>query len=253
MSKSRRPLIAGNWKMNNGAQDGLDLAKAIAAEAGGIDNVDVVVSPPATILAQVAQVVGSAVGVSAQNVHSEPSGAYTGELSTSMLLAAGCKWVIIGHSERRQYFGETDESVAAKTRASQEAGLIPIVCVGETLEEREAGKTLDVVNRQVDAFLEIIAKNPGVAAIAYEPVWAIGTGKVATTEQAQEVHAAIRRRLSNASDELADTTRILYGGSVKPDNAAGLLGCRDIDGALVGGASLKAASFLGIVSAAKEA
>lgn len=251
MSKSRRPLIAGNWKMNNGAKDGLELASAIAAGLGGLDGVDVVVSPPATLLAQVAEAAGARVGVAAQNLHEQAKGAFTGELSTSMLLAAGCKWAIVGHSERRQLFGETDESVCAKTAASLEAGLIPIVCVGETLEEREAGKTLDVVNRQLDAVLSVIAAKPGVAAVAYEPVWAIGTGKVATTEQAQEVHAAIRQRLAGASDELADTTRILYGGSVKPENAAALLSCPDIDGALVGGASLKAESFLGIIRAAQ--
>lgn len=256
MSKPRRPLIAGNWKMNNGGQDGLDLARAIASEARSLSSVDVVVAPPATLLHRVHELVESVapgqVGVSAQNLHWEPSGAFTGELSAAMLLAAGCQWVIIGHSERRQYFGETDESVRAKTAAALKAGLKPIVCIGETLQEREAGRTLEVVSRQLDAFSAVIAEKPGVAAIAYEPVWAIGTGKVATTEQAQEVHASIRQRLAQGQPELSRVTRILYGGSVKANNAAGLLGCPDIDGALVGGASLEAGSFMGIVSAARE-
>lgn len=252
MSKPRRPLIAGNWKLNNGGQDGIDLAKAIAAEVRGNDSVDVVVAPPASILHRVSEAVAGKVGVSAQNVHQASSGAFTGELSSGMLLFAGCQWVIIGHSERRQFFAETDESVKAKTAAALEAGLKPIVCIGETLAEREAGKTLDVVYRQLDAFSAVIKGKPGVAAIAYEPVWAIGTGKVATDEQAQEVHAAIRQRLTGVSAELAKATRVLYGGSVKADNALGLLNQADIDGALVGGASLKLDSFMGIVNAARQ-
>jgi triosephosphate isomerase len=256
MSKPRRPLIAGNWKMNNGGQDGLELAKGIAAECKAESAVDVVVAPPASLLHRVAELIAKAapgkVGTSAQNVHSEPNGAFTGELSTSMLLDAGCQWVIIGHSERRQFFAETDESVRAKTAAALKAGLLPIVCIGETLAEREAGRTLEVVNRQLDAFLGVIKEQPGKAAIAYEPVWAIGTGKVATNEQAQEVHAAIRKRLEAASAELSRVTRVLYGGSVKADNALGLLNQTDIDGALVGGASLKLDSFMGIVKAARQ-
>ncbi len=256
MSNTRRPLIAGNWKMNNGGQDGIDLASAIAAECRRVEGVDVVVAPPATVLHRVSvaveKVAPGKVGVSGQNLHSEPSGAFTGELSAAMLLAAGCQWVIIGHSERRQYFGETDEGVRAKTAAALNAGLVPIVCIGETLAEREAGRTLEVVYRQLDAFSAVLAKKPGVAAIAYEPVWAIGTGKVATTEQAEEVHAAIRERLLGVSRELSQSTRVLYGGSVKADNALGLLGQPNIDGALVGGASLKADSFLGIVNAASQ-
>jgi triosephosphate isomerase len=184
-------------------------------------------------------------------VHEKANGAYTGEISAEMLIDCGCKWVILGHSERRQYFAETDASVAAKTTAALAAKLRPIVCIGETLEEREAGKTLEVVGRQLAAFEALIAQEPGVAAIAYEPVWAIGTGKVASTEQAQEVHAAIRAQLTKVSPALANVTRILYGGSVKPDNAEALLGCPDIDGALVGGASLKASDFLGIAAAAR--
>ena len=257
MNKTRRALIAGNWKLNNGGQNGLDLAAAIAAEARGIHEVDIVIAPPATLISRVAQLVDQAapgkVGVAAQNLYFEASGAFTGEFSASMLQFAGAKWVIIGHSERRQYFGETDEWVQKKTRAALDAGLIPIVCIGETLQEREAGQTLDVVNRQLDAFSAVIAQKPGASAIAYEPVWAIGTGKVATNEQAQEVHAAIRQRLAGVGAELAEKTRILYGGSVKPSNALGLLRQADIDGALVGGASLEADSFLGIVNAARQA
>jgi triosephosphate isomerase (TIM) len=257
MNKSRRPLIAGNWKLNNGGQDGIDLASAIAAEARSISDVDIVVAPPTALITRVAAAIEKAapgkVGVAGQNLHWEASGAFTGEVSADMLLFAGAQWVIIGHSERRQYFGETDEWVQKKTQAALNAGLTPIVCIGETLQEREAGQTLSVVNRQLDAFSAIIAKKPGGSAIAYEPVWAIGTGKVATNEQAQEVHAAIRARLSAVSPELSRETAILYGGSVKADNALGLLRQADIDGALVGGASLKADSFLGIVNAARQA
>jgi triosephosphate isomerase (TIM) len=256
MSKGRRPLIAGNWKMNHGGQDGLDLARAIAAECRGANAVEVVIAPPACLLYRVAEVIEKVapgkVGVSAQNVHAEPNGAFTGELSAGMLLEAGCQWVIVGHSERRQYYSETDDQVRAKTVAVLKAGLLPIVCIGETLAEREAGKTLEVVNRQLDAVTAVINEKPGAAAIAYEPVWAIGTGKVATNEQAQEVHAAIRKRLEGVSRELSRVTRILYGGSVKADNAPGLLSQPDIDGALVGGASLKLDSFMGIVSAARQ-
>lgn len=257
MSKTRRPLIAGNWKLNKGGQDGIDLATAIAAEARGIGDVDIVVAPPAALISRVVQAVEGVapgkLGVAGQNLHWEASGAFTGELSAGMLLFAGAKYVIIGHSERRQYFGETDEGVQKKAQAALDAGLTPIVCIGETLQEREAGQTLSVVNRQLDAFSAVIAKNPGASAIAYEPVWAIGTGKVATNEQAQEVHAAIRQRLAGVSPELSQKTPILYGGSVKADNALGLLRQADIDGALVGGASLDAGSFLGIVNAARQA
>jgi triosephosphate isomerase (TIM) len=255
-SKGRRPLIAGNWKMNNGGRDGLDLARAIAAECRAGHAVEVVVAPPATLLHQVSDLIEKLapgqVGLSAQNLHAELHGAFTGELSASMLLEAGCQWVIIGHSERRQYFNETDESVRAKTAAALKAGLLPIVCIGETLAEREAGRTLEVVYRQLDVVSAVLTTKPGAAAVAYEPVWAIGTGKVATNEQAQEVHAAIRKRLEGVSRELSRVTRLLYGGSVKADNAAGLLNQPDIDGALVGGASLKLDSFMGIVSAARQ-
>jgi triosephosphate isomerase len=198
--------------------------------------------------------VNSKVEVAAQNFYPKDSGAFTGEISAPMLLAAGVKWVIIGHSERRQYFGETDQSVRQKVEAALAAGLTPIACVGETLEEREAGKTLEVVFRHVDAFADLFKGKPGVGVIAYEPVWAIGTGKVATPAQAQEVHAAIRKRLAEqVSPEVSEKTRVLYGGSVKADNAQELLGQTDIDGALVGGAALVASGFAQIVAAAQKA
>jgi triosephosphate isomerase len=253
MHPSRTPLIAGNWKMYHGGGSGIALAHAISQQSrtlGGAGAPEIVVAPPFTALAAIShEVQGSRVEVAAQNLHPKKEGAFTGEVSAPMLLESGCKWVIIGHSERRQLFGETDASVLEKVTAALAAGLKPIVCVGETLEERESGKTLDVVHRQVDAFAGALVATAGVAAIAYEPVWAIGTGKVAGPDQAQEAHAAIRARLAGRSAALAEKTRILYGGSVKPDNAARLLGCTDVDGALVGGASLEADSFLAIVRA----
>ncbi len=251
MAPRRQPLIAGNWKMNHGGGSGCTLAREIVTACGDLAGVDVVVGPPFTALAAVAhEVQGSRVTVAAQNVHPAAKGAFTGEISAGMLLESGCSWVIVGHSERRHLFGESDEFVQKKVAAAIEAGLRPIACLGETLEEREAGRTLEVVFRQLDAFINDFINKPGFGVIAYEPVWAIGTGRVATTEQAQEVHAALRGRIAERSSELAQGTRILYGGSVKPDNAAGLLGCPDIDGALVGGASLDAASFSKIVEAA---
>jgi triosephosphate isomerase len=250
MSERERALIAGNWKMNKGTSAGRELARAIAAAADRAPKADLVVAPPSIILAAVAEdLADSRVQVAAQNMHEKPNGAYTGELSAEMLRDAGCSWVIIGHSERRQYFAETDEGVAAKTQSALAAGLRPIVCIGETLQEREAGKTMEVVSRQLGAFIAQLKDQPGTGVIAYEPVWAIGTGKVATPEQAQEVHAAIRKQLADTSPDLADQTRVLYGGSVKPANAAELLGCTDIDGALVGGASLDADGFLLIAAA----
>ncbi len=189
MNPMRRPLIAGNWKMNAGGQDGCALAEAIAREARDMDRVDVVVAPPFTVLAAVAHVLDEAkskAGIAAQNMHAEPSGAFTGEISSGMLKDSGATWVILGHSERRQFFGETDETVARKLASANAAGLRPIVCVGETLEQREAGSTLSVVERQVRAVFDELAKQPGFGAIAYEPVWAIGTGRVAKPEDAQE-------------------------------------------------------------------
>ena len=247
---NRTPIIAGNWKMYKGGAAGVELAREVVRACGDLAGVSVVLAPPFTALGAVVQAVaGSRVEVAGQNLYPKAEGAFTGEVSAPMLLDAGCKWVIIGHSERRQLFGETDEGVREKTAAALAAGLRPIVCVGETLAEREAGHTLEVVFRQLDAFASVLAERPGFGAIAYEPVWAIGTGKVAGPEQAQEVHHAIRQRLSQKDAKLAHVTHILYGGSVKPDNASGLLSCPDVDGALVGGASLDASSFAKIVEA----
>ena len=255
MNPIRRPLIAGNWKMNAGGQDGCALADAVAKASKDFDQVDIVVAPPFTALAAVAHVLDenkSKVTIAAQNMHHEPSGAFTGEISSSMLKESGASWVILGHSERRQLFGETDEMVARKVGSAIAAGIRPIACVGETLDQRDAEATLEVVARQVRAFVDELARQPGYGVIAYEPVWAIGTGLVATPEDAQTVHAMIRAVLVESSEDLAQQTRILYGGSVKGDNAEGLLDQADIDGALVGGASLDAGGFTKIVEAAQR-
>lgn len=252
MHASRRPLIAGNWKMFHGGLSGVELASAVAQAAKATPHVDVVIGPPFTALAAAAhECDGTPVTIAAQNLYPKDSGAFTGEISAPMLKEAGCQWVILGHSERRQHFGEKDEFVTEKVRAALAAGLVPIVCVGETLAEREAGSTLAVVKRQVDAFLPVLAASDVACAIAYEPVWAIGTGKNAGPAEAEEVHAAIRGWLQAADPKLAARTRILYGGSVKPDNAASLLACPNVDGALVGGASLEASSFGAIAKAAE--
>jgi len=249
---SRTPLIAGNWKLHNTVAESQALASAIAAHVGSGLACEVVVAPVATSLAAVHQTLsGSVVGLAAQNTHWEDSGAFTGELSPVLLLDVGCSHCIIGHSERRQYFGETDAGVRKKASALLVRKLVPIVCVGESLEQREAGKTLDVVLGQVEEAtdgLDAVALAPLV--IAYEPIWAIGTGRTAKAEDAQEVHAAIRARLADLKGESwADTVRILYGGSVKPANADELLAQPDVDGALVGGASLSAENFVPIIDA----
>lgn len=249
---ARTPLIAGNWKLNAGSPaDAVALAQGVAAAAAGKTS-EVVVSPPFVVLAAVAEALkGTRVGVAGQNLYPKDSGAFTGEISGPMLKAAGASHVILGHSERRQYFQESDAFVAEKVTAALAAGLVPIACCGETLEEREANRTLEVVFRQIDALLELIGKHPKTIVIAYEPVWAIGTGRVATPAQAEEVHLAIRTRLTEKlSAEVAGAVRILYGGSVNGENAAELLACPNIDGALVGGASLKADGFGKIVAAA---
>jgi triosephosphate isomerase len=246
---NRTPLIAGNWKMNKTNAEAVALATEIKAGAD-VAGVDVLVSPVFTALVPVAKALeGSKVFLAGQNMHSELSGAFTGEIAAPMLKDVGCTHVILGHSERRQYFGETDEGVAKKTKVALDNGLLPIACVGETLAEREAGKTMDVVGRQVDAILKAVSADESTrVVIAYEPVWAIGTGKVATPEQAQEVHAFIRKRVGEVHGAaVAEGIRILYGGSVKPDNVKGLMALPDVDGALVGGASLKADSFLKLV------
>jgi triosephosphate isomerase len=260
MDPTRQPLVAGNWKMNAGGPDGCDLAKAVARAVAKLGKdrsarAEVVIAPPFTALAAVShelRELSSAVMVAAQTMHAEAKGAFTGEVSAAMLREAGARWVILGHSERRHGMGETDEMVAKKLATALGAELRPIVCVGETLEEREAGHTLEVVRRQIQAVLELLEKEPGYAVVAYEPVWAIGTGKVAAPADAQEVHHAIRGWLADASKPLADATRILYGGSVTGDNATGLFEQEDIDGALVGGASLKAEGFVKIVTSAIE-
>lgn len=252
MIRDRRPLIAGNWKMHHGGPTGVRLAADMVRLAPAAPHVDIVIAPPFTALAACAhECDGSRIDVAGQNCYPKESGAFTGEISPRMLVEAGCAWVILGHSERRQHFGESDAFVAQKVTAALAAGLTPIVCVGETLSEREAGKTLEVVERQVEAIRRPIEDGQRRAAIAYEPVWAIGTGKNAGPAEAQEVHLAIRGWLTRSSAALASETRILYGGSVKPDNARELLAEADVDGALVGGASLDSAAFGAIVQAAE--
>ncbi len=252
MNPSRRPLIAGNWKMNLGGSAGVELARAVVKLTTSVPHVDLVIAPPFTALAACAHECDeSRVELAGQNLCAKDSGAFTGEVSAPMLVDAGCRWVIIGHSERRQHFGETDAHVGEKVEAALRGGLVPIICVGETLHHREAGSTLHVVDKQVHAFLSHLSGDAGSVAIAYEPVWAIGTGKNAGPAEAQEVHAAIRGWLRAKSPALASGTRILYGGSVKADNARDLLDAPDVDGALVGGASLDAGSF-GAISQAAE-
>lgn len=249
---SRKPLIAGNWKLHKTLAEAKELAGSIAAHVGSGLPCEVVVSPVATALVAVKEALdGAAVGLAAQNSHWEDSGAFTGELSPVLLLDAGCGYCIIGHSERRQLFGETDAGVRKKVAALLVHKVVPILCVGESLEQREAGQTLDVVLGQVEAAtegLDAVALGPLV--IAYEPIWAIGTGRTAKAEDAQEVHAAIRARLAELKGESwANSVRILYGGSVKPTNADELLAQPDVDGALVGGASLSPELFIPIIDA----
>lgn len=246
----RRPIVAGNWKMNLLVAEAEDLVKALISGLDGTEEADVVVAPPFPSLYPVGRLLrGSSMSLAAQNLHWEASGAYTGEVSASMLLDVGCKYVIIGHSERRQYFGESDATVNKRVRSALAAGLDPILCVGEVLEERKADRTWEVVGSQIRQGLAGVSREEaGRLVLAYEPVWAIGTGETATPEQAQEVHGQIRNLVRELYDEgLAQGIRIQYGGSVKPDNARGLMDKPDIDGALVGGASLKAEAFLGIV------
>jgi len=248
----RRPIVAGNWKMHATLAEAAELAAGVRDRLAGFDGAEAVLCPTFTALGRVAEVLaGSAVQLGAQNLHWEPKGAYTGEISPGMLVDLGCRYVIIGHSERRGYFGETDEGVARKTQAALEAGLLPIVCVGETLEQREAGQTEEVVRVQVEQGLGAIGARLGEVVVAYEPVWAIGTGRTATTEQAQTAHAFIRGVLASVGGaETAGAMRIQYGGSVKPANAAELFACPDVDGGLIGGAALDASSFEQIVRAA---
>lgn len=246
----RRPIIAGNWKMFKTRPEMSAFFDALIPEILDVEHCDIVVAPPFTALATaVEETDGTRVAVSAQDVHWEPEGAFTGEISVRMLVDVGCVYSIIGHSERRQYFGETDESVAKKTRAAVKGGLHAIVCMGETLTERDAGQASEVVRRQIRNGLgQLTASDLSHIIVAYEPVWAIGTGRTATPGIAAEMHAEIRKtfaEIHNAS--AADALRILYGGSVKPDNISALMKKEDIDGALVGGASLDAASFAAII------
>ena len=246
----RRPVIAGNWKMYKDVNEAVEFTNSIKRSVFDVDNVEIVIAPPFTDLSEVGDMlVESNIGLGAQNCFWEEEGAFTGEVSPGMLKSVGCEYVIIGHSERRKYFGETDETVNRKIRAVVDHGLIPIMCVGETLEEREAGKTLEVVKVQVEEGLKgFEEKYLDPLIIAYEPVWAIGTGKTATPDQAQEIHAMIRKLVREMySGSFAESRRILYGGSVKPDNIETLMREEDIDGGLIGGASLKADNFTDII------
>ena len=251
----RTPLIAGNWKMYKTPSEAIVLAEEVVKALSALDGIEVVVCPPFTALAAVGQVIaGSRVGLGAQDLHWAKEGAYTGEVSAEMLRDVGCRYVIVGHSERRQYFGETDEGVNKKSLAALASGLTPIICVGETLSEREAGRAYHVVETQVKGALSGFAPEQVRAlTLAYEPVWAIGTGKTATPGQAEEMHAHVRKTIAGLfGGAIGQGVRILYGGSVKPENAKELLRRSEIDGALVGGASLQADSFVSIAEAAKS-
>lgn len=247
---SRRPLLAGNWKMFKTIEEGVQLAAALKAQVTSLSDRDALVCPPFTALSAVAKTLaGSQIAVGAQNMNENAQGAFTGEVAPAMVKDAGATHVILGHSERRQFFGETDDGINRKTKAALEAGLTPIVCVGETLQEREGGKTFSVIEAQLKGSLKGFteAQAPKIV-VAYEPVWAIGTGKTATPAQAQEVHAFIRKQLASLVGSGAASVRVLYGGSVKPDNIDALMAEPDIDGGLVGGASLKAEDFARIVN-----
>ncbi len=249
----RQVMVAGNWKMNGSSDSVKELISGIKDGMASVTKAAVVVCPPAVYIACVSGAAdGSAIKVGGQNICDEDGGAFTGEISADMLKDTGCEYAIVGHSERRALYGETDALVAKRFAAARRNGIIPIFCIGETLEERESGVTNDVCARQIDAVIDL----EGVAAladsvIAYEPVWAIGTGKVATPEQAQEVHAFIRGKIAALDAGVAEGLQILYGGSMNPGNAKELIGQPDIDGGLIGGASLKAEDFLAICQAAE--
>ena len=250
---TRRPFIAGNWKMNTRRDSAVDLARQLVKGVGDRSACEVAICPPNVYLSAVADLLaGSPIELGAQNLYPAADGAYTGEVNAAMLTDIGCRFVILGHSERRQLMGETDAEVAKKLQAALAGNLVPIVCVGETLEQRQADQTEAVVESQVRGSLaELDEIRAAGVVIAYEPVWAIGTGLTATPEQAESVHQTIRQLLAQMfTPEIAGQIRIQYGGSVKPDNAAELLGQPNIDGALVGGASLKAADFMAIIAAA---
>ena len=246
----RRPVIAGNWKMYKTVKETLHFIEQFKGLVGNSNHCDIVIAPPFTSLSAAVNATRcTQIGISAQDVFWESEGAYTGAISVSMLVEVGCRYTIIGHSERRQYCGETDEQVAKKVKSAQQNGLIAIICIGETLEERENNSTMIVIERQVRGAIQGQEQSAlATLVLAYEPIWAIGTGRTATPEQAQEVHAAIRTILRDLADQAtADAIRLLYGGSVRPDNIDGLMAQIDIDGALVGGASLQADSFARIV------
>ena len=246
----RKPIIAGNWKMNLSLKESVDLVTGLKRELSGVTDVEIAVCPPFVYLQAVKEVIaGTNIALGAQNMSVQDNGAYTGEISVSMLKDMGCEFVILGHSERRQYFEESDAFINAKIKKALQNGLKPIICVGEKLEERESGITADVVTSQIEGCLAgLTEKDLDSCVIAYEPVWAIGTGKTATNDQAQEVHKLIRDLIEKLfSKNAADKMRIQYGGSVKPDNVTGLMSEADIDGALVGGAALKTDSFSQIV------
>ena len=250
----RTPIIAGNWKLNNTISAAIELTQGIKSSVADTTDVEIIVAPTFTALAAVYEVIQeSNIYLAAQDVYWENSGAFTGEISPTMLKDVGCEYVIIGHSERRQFFAETNESVNLKTKAALSTDLKPIICVGEQLEDREAGNTEKIIEDHVSGGIKDLSTEQMLSCvIAYEPVWAIGTGKTATPKQAQEVHAYIRQLISEAyTDEIANQVRIQYGGSVKPDNAAELMSQPDVDGALVGGASLQAESFAQIVKSSK--
>ena len=249
----RRPVVAGNWKMHGSRAANEALLGELGERVKPEWHVEVAVFPPYVYLSEAVRALEEAdIDVGAQDVCAHPVGAFTGQVAASMLKDVGCRYVIVGHSERRRLYHEDDTLVARKYAAALNVGLTPVLCVGETLEERESGRTMSVVERQVRAILGALAESDRDAAIAYEPVWAIGTGKTAGPAEAQEVHAAIRALLAQSSAALAARTRILYGGSVKPDNARALLAEGDVDGALVGGASLDKASFGSIVLSAES-
>ena len=247
---TRTPLIAGNWKMHKTGTEAVESANALKRLVVGAEGVEIMIAPPNTALHQVGQALtGSAVTLGAQNLHWESHGAFTGEVSAGMLLDAGCTSVIIGHSERRQFFGETDATVNKKIVAALSSGLVPVFCIGESEAERDSGKTLSVLDKQVgDGLKDVAFDGPQKLVVAYEPVWAIGTGKSATREQAQEAHRFIRSLIEKMlGTDFAGAVRILYGGSVKPDNVKALMAMPDVDGALVGGASLDPETFSQLV------
>ena len=247
---TRTPLIAGNWKMFKTCSEAVATAAVLAKNVADVSGRDVMIAPPFTALYPVSEVLaGSRVSLGAQNLFWEKEGAYTGEISAAMLASVGCRYVIIGHSERRQYFNETDETVNQRIQAALKGALIPVFCVGESEQERDSGQTFSVLDKQIkDGLKNFFAKDLAKLVIAYEPVWAIGTGKTATSRQVQDVHEFLRSLLKKSlGQELAESIRILYGGSVKPDNIAELMGMPDVDGALVGGASLNPDTFSAII------